>query len=163
MAAIVPVGIISAETKNVQQNERHKIPACVAVIIRKCDEILLLKRANAGWLDGYWGMPGGSLEKDESLAEATARETQEEVGIQINPKDLELVHMMHIRRGGRKDFFGFMFLAHVWKGEAANGEPHKCSEVRWFPINDLPLNVIPQTLEAYKLAQKGIRYSEPTS
>lgn len=144
-------------------SERYKLPACVAVIIKNEDQILLLKRNNTGWMDDFWGMPGGSLELNESIAEAAARETYEEVGILINPEDLELVHVMHIRRGANKDFLGFMFIAHEWKGIGENREPDHCSDVQWFNIHDLPPNFIPQTRRAFEQAQKGIFYSEPKS
>lgn len=81
-------------------------------------------------MDDFWGMPGGSLDPDETIAEAAARETYEEVGILINPDDLKLVHVMHIRRGGTKDVLGFMFFAHAWTGIAENREPHNCSDVQ---------------------------------
>ena len=84
------------------ENEKYKLPVFVAVIVQQEDQILLLKRQNTGWMDGSWGVPGGSLDPNETIAEAAARETYEEVGILINPEDLELVHVMHVRRGGKK-------------------------------------------------------------
>ena len=143
--------------------DKYKLPAFVAIIIQQEDQILLLKRENTGWMDGFWGMPGGSLDPEETIAEAAARETYEEVGILINPEDLELVHVMHVRRGGNKDVLGFMFIAHAWKGIAENREPGNCSDVQWFPIHSLPSNVIPQNLEAFQQAQAGSFYSAPKS
>lgn len=143
--------------------DKYKLPVFVAVIVQQEDQILLLKRENTGWMDGFWGMPGGSLDPDETIAEAASRETYEEVGIHIHPADLELVHVMHVRRGGDKDVMGFMFLAQAWKGIPENREPHNCSAVQWFPIHSLPCNMIPQNLEGFQQAQAGSFYSEPKS
>jgi 8-oxo-dGTP diphosphatase len=146
-----------------QENEKYKLPVFVAVIVQQEDQILLLKRQNTDWMDGSWGMPGGSLEPNETIAEAAARETYEEVGILINPEDLELVHVMHVRRGGNKDVLGFMFKAKTWKGLPENREPHKCSDVQWFNIHSLPSNVISQNLQAFELSTTGSFYSTPKS
>lgn len=146
-----------------QEIERYKLPVFVAVIVQQEDQILLLKRQNTGWMDGFWGMPGGSLEPDETIADAAARETYEEVGILINPVDLELVHVMHVRRGGKKDVLGFVFIAHAWKGIAENREPHRCNDVQWFNIHSLPSNLVPQNLEAYEQFKTGSFYSVPKS
>ena len=146
-----------------QETDRYKLPAFVAVVVEQEDQILLLKRENTGWMDGFWGMPGGGLNPNETIAEAAARETYEEVGILVNPEDLELIHVLHVRRGGNKDVLGFMFIAHAWKGIAENREPHYCSEVQWFNIHSLPSKIIPQTLEAFKQAKAGSVYSAPKS
>lgn len=149
--------------------ESYKLPVCVAVVIRRKDpvthkdQILLLERQNTGWMDGYWGVPGGSLEQNESIAEAAARETMEEVGITVDPNDLTLTHVYHIRRGGNKDVMGTMFLANVWRGEAKNAEPNKCREVRWFDTDSLPEKMIEQTRSVFTKAENGIRYSAPTA
>lgn len=50
-----------------QAAEKYKLPVFVAVIVQQEDQILLLKRANTGWMDGFWGMPGGSLDPDETI------------------------------------------------------------------------------------------------
>jgi ADP-ribose pyrophosphatase YjhB (NUDIX family) len=60
--------------------------------------ILLCRRAHAP-ARGLWCVPGGFVETNETLEEATARETHEETGIFIRPSSLHLcavVSLPHI-------------------------------------------------------------------
>ena len=51
--------------------------------------MLWLKRATEPRL-GYWAIPAGYMEFNESLREATAREAYEETGLSVRPEDLVL-------------------------------------------------------------------------
>jgi 8-oxo-dGTP pyrophosphatase MutT (NUDIX family) len=51
--------------------------------------LLLVQRgATAPTFPEHWGFPAGIVDQDETLAEATARETWEEVGIRFKAEDL---------------------------------------------------------------------------
>ena len=64
------------------QNENYPhIAPCVIVLIRKEDKILMARGVN--FPPNAWGLIAGFLEIGESLEEAIARETEEEIGIQI--------------------------------------------------------------------------------
>ncbi len=52
----------------------------VSTVVRKGDEILLIKRARGAYA-GYWSIPGGKVEPDEHLADAAERELAEEAAI----------------------------------------------------------------------------------
>jgi len=131
----------------------------------KDEKVLLLRRANTGHEDGNWGLPSGHMEGDESARAATVRETQEEIGLIVDQRELELVHILHKRgtdAGEPKESerVCFFFALTEWSGEPINNEPDKCDALTWFPINALPENTIPyirQVLEAYRA---GILYSE---
>ena len=58
--------------------ESISIGAC-AVIINCQQEVLLEKRAD----NGYWGLPGGSVDPGESVSEALVREVFEETGLTV--------------------------------------------------------------------------------
>ena len=47
------------------------------------DKILLAHPT--GQNDSMWGIPKGKIEEDESYLQAAIRETEEEIGVQINP------------------------------------------------------------------------------
>lgn len=53
----------------------------VAVIVIKDDKILLIHRFKDG--RDFWVIPGGSVEKGESLEEAGKREIEEETGLEV--------------------------------------------------------------------------------
>lgn len=45
----------------------------IHVFLVRDDEVLLLKRFNTGYKDGFWGVPAGHLEADETVWEATGK------------------------------------------------------------------------------------------
>jgi 8-oxo-dGTP diphosphatase len=100
--------------------------------------VLLGRRANTGFSDGKWHLPSGHLEPGESVSAATIREAAEEVGVAIDPADLEFAHTMHHRHGDEVVRVGFFFQAVRWSGTVHNAEPHKCDEVAWFAPEALP-------------------------
>ncbi len=133
----------------------HTLVVYVCLLLEKDNHVLLLKRENTGWMDGFWHVPGGSLEENESLAHAVVREAQEELAIIVDPAHVKLMYVMHLN----KKAIGFYFLTPEWKGEPKNNEPDQCSEIGWFAIDKLPENMSPfarKVVESYKL---GANYS----
>jgi len=62
--------------------------ATVALI--SCNKLLLLKRGDsAPWNPGKYCLPGGKLEKDETLIEGALRELYEETNIKLNNLELK--------------------------------------------------------------------------
>lgn len=55
--------------------------AVFAVLEDAEGRILLLERANTGWMDGSYGLPSGHVESGEMPSEAMLREALEEVGV----------------------------------------------------------------------------------
>ncbi len=106
--------------------------------------------------------PAGHGEAGESVREATAREAMEEVGVSINPADLELVHVQHrwSEDAGGHSRIGFYFAAKKYTGEPQNMEPEKCDELGYFPIDNLPNNTVAPFRLAIECYAKGITYSE---
>ena len=140
----------------------YTLPAYVGIILKKDNQVLLVKRTNTDWATGKWNFPGGLLEENETLINAAVREAQEEVGVTIKPIDLELVHVIQVKKNehNTKDIFGFYFMAQIWHGTPINNEPHRHSEIGWFDINKLPENVTEHAQQALDGLQSGIKYSE---
>lgn len=58
------------------RNMKHKhchFYVAIHVFLVRDDEVLLLKRFNTGYKDGFWGVPAGHLEADETVWEATGK------------------------------------------------------------------------------------------
>ncbi|MGB2762695.1 MAG: NUDIX domain-containing protein [Minisyncoccales bacterium] len=87
--------------------ERFKITPSVYLVLIKDDKILLSRRYNTGYFDNHYSFPAGHLDGEETLKQAMIREAREEIGIVLNPKDLELIHTMNRRipDNERVDFF----------------------------------------------------------
>ncbi len=136
--------------------ERLKLKIAVYCMLVREDKILLSRRFNTGWQDGNYGLPSGHLEPDELIIDAVLRETEEEIGIKLGKKNIELVHTMH-----RKSIYiDFYFLAKNWEGEPQNMEPDKCDDLKWFPLDALPENIVPSVKFAIQNYQKEISFSE---
>jgi mutator protein MutT len=128
--------------------ERHRSVVDVHLLFLDGGNVLLGRRANTGYADGMWHFPSGHLEPGESVSTAAIREAAEEVGVTISPADLEFVHVMH-----HMDRIGFFFVAQQWLGELHNAEPEKCTEIGWFPLDELPTDTVdyPATAVAHIL------------
>lgn len=121
--------------------ERYKLMSVVYLILIKDNKIFLIRRAHTGWNDGNYTLPGGHLDGGESVTQAMAREAREEAGIIIDPKDLSVVHVSH-RTGNPYERIEFFMTADKYEGEPGNAEPEKCDDAQWFPLDQLPENMI---------------------
>ncbi|MES2223310.1 MAG: NUDIX domain-containing protein [Patescibacteria group bacterium] len=137
--------------------EYFGVRIAVHMILIKDNNILLGRRINTNWMPDKYNLPAGHLEENETLIDAVIRETKEEVGIFVLSKDIEYVHMMQRMERGYIDIF---FRANLWEGEAYIAEPHKCDDVKWFPLDNLPDNIIPSQKLGIELALKGVTFSE---
>jgi 8-oxo-dGTP diphosphatase len=136
--------------------DRFKVLPAVFALLIKDDQVLLLRRANTGWLDGYYDPPAGHLEPGETLQEGAVRELKEEAGVIVEPKDLKLVHIYQNYNSMQAPYVGFMFVASKWHGKPKIQEPNKCDNMHFFDLNNLPEKTTPYV----KLALKEINNNE---
>jgi len=99
------------------------------VIVRMDDgSVALIRRKNEPF-KGYWAIPGGMVEEDETVEQAAIREMKEEAGI-----DIELVRLVGVYSGPHRDPRGnvvsICYLARHTGGELRAGSD--ASEVRLF-------------------------------
>ena len=52
------------------------------------------------------------------------------------------------------------FIAEKWDGEIVNKEPHKCDDLSWFDLDNIPENVIPYIKQAINGIKNKTYYSE---
>ncbi len=129
--------------------KRHTIIPAVYIIFRDGNKVFLLRRFQTGWRDGEYTFPSGHLDGKESLKQAAVREVQEEVGVSVEPKDLKLVHVTHhIADEGDHERMDFYFEVGSYDGTLKNNEPHKCDDVGWFDLDNLPEKIIPTMRES---------------
>lgn len=141
-------------------------PYCACfVILRRENKIAMVLRKNTSYMDGYYGLPAGKSEWFEPFSKGAAREAKEEAGIDIEPKNLKFVHIVH-RHGESEieqkfmDWVDVYFEASSWAGEPYNAEEHKSERLDWLDLNNLPKNIVPPQLSALEHIAKRINYSE---
>lgn len=139
--------------------ERYKLIAEVYLLLIQNGKILLSRRANTGYEDGNYGLVAGHLEPNETITAALVREAKEEAGIDLDPKQLMLRHVIH-RKAPDREQVSLFFSTPTYSGEIQNMEPHKCSELAFFDLNTLPENTIIYVKDAIQHVQQGRSYSE---
>jgi ADP-ribose pyrophosphatase YjhB (NUDIX family) len=130
----------------------------VHLFLLKGDKILLLKRYNTGFMDGKYSVVAGHVDSGETYVEAMKREAKEEAGIVITERDLKPVQVMH--RNSDTERIDYFFVSEKWDGEIRNMEPTKCDDLSWFPINELPNNMIPYVRHAIEMYKKDEHFTE---
>jgi len=135
--------------------------AAVMLLIIRGGRVLLMRRSNTDFGDGFWGLPGGGLDGGEPIKEAIIREASEELGIEMKRDALEFTSCIHVAPHFRtpEEMLLFCFRAKKYRGHIVNKEPHKCTEIKFFPLAALPHD----TLEGSRLAVHNYLKREPFS
>ncbi len=141
------------------EKERFKIYIAAYLVLAKDEQILLLKRFNTGYQDGNYSLIAGHFDGGETARNCIIREAKEEAGITIKPADLEVVHVMH-RIQPNREYIDIYLKTKLWEGAITNMEPDKCAELKWFSLNSLPDNIIPEVKLAIENEKKKIFYGE---
>ena len=115
--------------------ERYRsLVAVYAMVVNDRKEILLLRRMNTGYRDGFYDMPAGHLEEGETLREGTIRELEEETGL----KAAILKKGRLFQKGDRKlgkTWTIMPFLCSVKSNKVKLC--HENAEFRWIECKDL--------------------------
>lgn len=140
-------------------SDRFTYIGSIYLFLVEDNKILLQRRFQTGFMDGFYGVPSGHLDGDETAREGCAREIKEEIGIEIKPQDLEVVHVTH-RKEKNDERIDFFMTAKQYAGKITNCEPHKCDDLSWFNVDDLPENTVEYVKRAIENYRDGISYSE---
>lgn len=140
--------------------ERIKFNATVSFIVQNENKFLLFYRTDGYFNGGWWVLPAGHIEANETATQTVVRECKEELGIEVDIKDVEFAHVMHNLSGENKRI-DFYFIVKKYKGQPHNLETDKCAEMNFFSLNTLPSEkTAPSTLLALKNIFDKISYSE---
>lgn len=119
--------------------EPEHIGVCVIVLDNEKNKVLLGKRLN-NYKAGMFGLPGGRVELNESLEECGKRELVEETSLKGN--NLQYVGVIRELQQGY-NFIHFVFSCDEYDGSPTNVEPEKCEGWKWYPLDNLPENILP--------------------
>jgi 8-oxo-dGTP pyrophosphatase MutT (NUDIX family) len=137
-------------------------PFCAVylILVNEKNQVLLLRRYNTGYKDGFYSLPAGHIEKNETPTVAVCRETLEEINIQ--PLDLKFVNSMYRLPENieERTYVEFFFAAKKYSGKIQNLEPNKCDNLDWFDLDKLPKNIIPYIDKALRNYKNLIYFSE---
>lgn len=139
--------------------QRFTLHVDLHLLLLSNDKVLLLRRYQTGFADGYYSLVAGHLDEHETASQGIAREANEEAGLVINPRDLDLVHTMHHLSNG-SERIALFFTVRNWIGEPKNTEPEKCDDMNWFSIQDMPDNTVPYVKTAIDNYLQGNIYCE---
>lgn len=136
------------------------------LLIRQAEKIAFVLRENTPWMNGYWGLPSGRVDKEgenssESFTACAIHEGNEEVGITIKKGDLKHLLTMHrIEAGQNMVWVDLFFEVCEWSGQLHNAEPHKHAALDFFALASLPEKVVPSVRFALEAIEAGKTYVE---
>lgn len=132
--------------------ERFKTKSAVFLLLKMNDKILMQKRMNTGFYDGYYDLTvSGHIEEYESITDAMIREAKEECNLDITKEDIELFTVIHTSMYNDLYYF-FYFVMEI--------EENKIEELKWFDLDKLPELLGEHNKIAINNYKKRIRLSE---
>jgi 8-oxo-dGTP diphosphatase len=121
------------------------IPAAYVFLVDG-DRVLLQMREGTGYYDGWWAASAaGHVDPGETVMTGAARETREEIGVEVDERDLEAITAMHrtaptgLPVDQRLDVF---FVTRAWRGIPSLQEADKASALEWFALDALPERMV---------------------
>lgn len=124
------------------------------ILISANESATLIRRGGTGYCDGMLSILSGNVEHGETVEAAAIREVAEECGIEIHPRNLKLVHVMHRAKNESDLRLDFFFVCRNWAGKIMNLEPEKHSGFENVFLYNLPEDIIPYHLHALKMYQQ---------
>jgi len=109
-----------------------------AVIFNSENRVFLARRGKEARNEsGKWEFPGGAVEFGETLEHALMREVREEYGFDIVIDEL-LDVVNHLIPAEKQHWVSPTFLCRIKSGTPSILEPHKCDEISWFELDEIP-------------------------
>lgn len=125
-----------------------------AMIFDDRGRLLMTKRGQGAKNErGYWEIPGGGVELNETRVDALVREIKEEIGVDIEIVE-ELLTFEHMIPAEGQHWVATTFVVRMMGDQTPKiMEPHKCDAIEWFMLDELPSPLALTTkpsLEMYK-------------
>jgi len=139
----------------------YPLPIAVMLVILENNRVLLGQRKNTGFMDGFYALPGGRHDRNESLTAAAIREAHEELDIVVAPQDIQFANCINLKRPDDDSSMLYAtFQILKYQGEIHNAEPHKCADLQFFDCDALPENMTDISRVCVEQTLEGVHYSE---
>ncbi|WP_457190596.1 DUF429 domain-containing protein [Nocardioides sp. P5_E3] len=133
----------------------------VTAVVRRGDQVLLVRRAD----NGHWTPVTGIPDPGEEPAVAAAREALEETGVRIRVDRLAAtgVHGEIVHANGDRATYLDLTFACTWLEGEAHVADDESSEVRWWPLSALPpmSDIMTARIEAATSGETAARFVGP--
>ena len=133
----------------------------VTAVVRRGDQVLLVRRAD----NGHWTPITGIPDPGEEPAVAAAREALEETGVRIRVDRLAAtgVHGEIVHANGDRATYLDLTFACTWLEGEAHVADDESSEVRWWPLSALPpmSDIMTARIEAATSGETAARFVGP--
>ncbi|MFI5706150.1 NUDIX domain-containing protein [Streptomyces xanthochromogenes] len=121
----------------------------VHLVFEHSGQVLLQRRSRKSlFAPGSWHVPAGHLEEESAIA-CAVRESDEELGVEIDPQDLRLVHVLHYRdTAASTPRMQLFFRVLSYAGTPRICEPDRHTALAWHPYAALPSPLVDYTAVA---------------
>lgn len=138
--------------------EREKFLSSVYIILKNENKILLQKRKGTNLYCNMHALPAGHIDEGENAYEAVIREAKEELGVNLEIKDIKDSFVVQRRNSITDPYYDVYFEFSKYTGIPKIMEEDKCSELIWCDINELPKDMIQFEIDALKMQEEGIKF-----
>ena len=145
-----------------EQTQTFKPFCAVYAILVKNTKVLLLKRKNQEWPDGYFSLPAGHVNEGESVKSASSRVLTEQTGAIVPASNMRFTHVLY-RKVGDRTYVDFFFQAEAEEyneDQLENKQPDVCDGLEWFEIHKLPENILPHIRTMIIDLEQGVTFRE---
>lgn len=131
--------ITEKEATKKEVHDNHLWHQEVAVfIINEDGKILLQRRSeNVHYNNGKYGMIANHVGINQTLIDALVQKSQEEIGYQLNPKDVRFLTMLKRDEERERRFTYFYYIKTNIKDEELQLNPYLATEKKWFSFEEL--------------------------
>lgn len=115
--------------KESEENNMQRADVVYALIYdHDHEQILMVNNKGSGW-----SLPGGAVEKDETLEQALIREVKEETGLTIAIEHVLAINEAFFQEKNHHALF-ITFKAHILHGEYQIQNKEEISEIKWTDV-----------------------------
>lgn len=109
----------------------RRVDVAYALILDETSSKILMVK-NKG--NSSWSLPGGAVEKEETLDQAAIREAKEETGLDVKVRGIIAINECIFEKKKEHAIF-FTFRAEIIGGSLELVRPHEISEIAWMDVD----------------------------